>query len=84
MNLSLNGMLGSPVVEAQAAQLGPGQVHGHVVWRVGERSAEVSGLRVVAEQHERHARHEADVFETLPVGTRWSAADAGIREFRWQ
>ena len=62
------GMLGPPVVEAQAAQLRPGQVHRHVVRRVGERPAEVPGLRVVAQQHQGHARHEADVFQPFEIG----------------
>ena len=61
------GMLRAPVVVAKPAELGAGQVHGDVVRRVGERAAEVAGLGVVAEQRQRHARHEPDVFEPLFV-----------------
>ena len=60
-------MLGPPVVEPQAAELRPGQMRRDVVRRVRQRSAEVPGLRVVAQQHQRHAGHEADVFQALPV-----------------
>ena len=56
-----------PVVEAQAARGRSRQMRGHVERRVGERSAEVSGLRVVTEQHQRHAGHVPDVFESLTL-----------------
>ena len=59
------GMLRAPVVVAKAAEPGPGQVHRDVVGRVGERTAEVAGLRVIPEQGQGHARHEPDVLEPL-------------------
>ena len=37
----------------------------HVVRRVGQRPAEMAGLRIVAEQHQGHAGHVPDVFETV-------------------
>ncbi len=61
------GMLGTAIVVAQSAEVGTGQMHGDVVGRVGQRSAEMAGLSVVAEQDQRHAGHEADVFQTLAV-----------------
>ena len=60
-------MLGPAIVVAQAAEFGTGKMHRDVVGRVGQRSAEMAGLGVVAEQHQRHAGHEADVFQTLAV-----------------
>ena len=59
------GMLRPAVVVAQAAELRPGQVHRDVVRRIGERPAEVAGLRVIPEQGQGHARHEPDVLEPL-------------------
>ena len=61
------GMLGTAIVVAQAAEVGTGEMHGDVVGRVGQGSAEMPGLRVVAEQDQGHAGHEADVFQTLAV-----------------
>ena len=61
------GVLGTAIVVAQAAEVGPGQVHGDVVGRVGERPAEMAGLGIVAEQDQRHAGHEADVFQAFAV-----------------
>ena len=42
-------MLGSAVVISETAEVGPDEVRRYGVGRVGERSAEVSGLGVVAE-----------------------------------
>ena len=67
MNLSPIGMLGTAIVVAQAAELRPHQMDRHVVGRVGQRSAEVPGLRIVAQQHQGHAGHEPDVFQALLV-----------------
>ena len=61
------GMLGAPVVVAQAAGLGAGQVQGDVVGGVGEGAPEVAGLGVVSQQSERHGGHEADLLEALRV-----------------
>ena len=61
------GMFGTAIVVAQAAEIGTGQMHGDVVGRVGQRSAEMPGLGVVAEQDQGHAGHEADVFQTLAI-----------------
>ena len=61
------GMLRAAVVVAKAAELRPGQMHRDVVGRIGERPAEVAGLRVIAEQGQGHARHEPDVLEPLFV-----------------
>jgi hypothetical protein len=57
------GVLGAAVIVAKAARLGAGQMDGDVIGSVGERSAEVPGLRIVAEQGEGHTRHEPDVFQ---------------------
>ena len=65
--LVAEGMLGAAIVVAQATELGSGEVRGDVEGRVGEGSAEVPGLRVVAEQHQGHAGHVPDVFETFPA-----------------
>ena len=65
-------MLGAPVVVAEPAQLGPGQVRRDVERRVGQRAAEMPGLGIVAEQGESHAGHVADVFQAAPVvGKPW-------------
>ena len=61
------GMLGTPIVVAQAAEIGTRQMHRDVVRRVGQRSAEMPGLRIVAEQDQGHAGHEADVFQSLAI-----------------
>jgi hypothetical protein len=61
------GMLRAPVVVAESAQLGSGQVRGDVEGRVGQRAAEVPGLGIVAQQGESHAGHVADVFQSLPL-----------------
>jgi hypothetical protein len=52
-------------------------VYRHVVGRVGERAAKMARLRVVTEQRQRHARHEADVFELLPI--LWVQSNYGRR-----
>ena len=65
-------MLGAPVVVAEPAELGPGQVRRDVERRVGQRAAEMPGLGIVAEQGEGHAGHVADVFQAAPVvGRPW-------------
>ena len=46
--LVAEGMLGAAIVVAQAAEFGSGEVRGDVEGRVGEGSAEVAGLRVIA------------------------------------
>jgi hypothetical protein len=72
------GMLGTPVVEPQSAPLRPGQVRRHVVGRVGERPTEVPGLRVVTEQHQGHAGHEADVFQPFEIGGTLIGGERGV------
>jgi hypothetical protein len=62
------GMLRAPVVEVQAAALATGEVGDDVEWRVRERAAKMTGLRVIAQQHQGHARHEPDVFQPVDVG----------------
>jgi hypothetical protein len=66
-NLVAVRMLGPPNVVPQPAQPRPRQMHRHVIRRVRQRPAEVPGLRVIPQQHQRHAGHVADVFETLPI-----------------
>ena len=61
------GMLGPAIVVAQATELGTGEMHRYVIGRVGQRTAEMPGLGIIAQQHERHAGHEADVLETLAI-----------------
>ena len=73
------GMLRPPVVEAQSTEIGTGQVRRHVVGRVGQWAAKVPGLRIVAQEHEGHARHEPHVFETLPVVRRGQGFNSGQR-----
>ena len=56
-------------------------MRGNIERRIGQRSSEVPGLVIVAEQHERHARHEADVFESLPLFGRerfWRGLDSHV------
>ena len=65
--LVAEGMLRTPVVVAQAAVLGACQVQGDVVGRIGQRSAEVTGLLVVAKQRQGHGRQKAHVLEALAV-----------------
>src|SRR6185437_5675214 len=59
------GMLGTPVVVTESAETRTGQVGAYVVGRIGKRSAEMAGLRVVAEQYHGHAGHETHFVETL-------------------
>ena len=65
--LVAEGMFGAPVIVTQAAELRAGEVRGYVEWGVGERSAEVAGLRIVPQQHQGHAGHVPDVFEAFPA-----------------
>ena len=60
-------VLGASIVEVQAASIAAGEMRDDVERRIGQGSAEMSGLRVVAEQHQRHGGHEADVLELLQV-----------------
>ncbi len=60
-------VLRTPIVEVQPAPIPPDEVRDDVEGRVGQRPTEMTRLCVVAEQHQRHAGHEADVFELLPV-----------------
>src|SRR5262249_34961227 len=61
------GMFRAAIVVVKTAAFAASQMRGDVERRVGERPAKMSGLRVVAEQDQRHARHETDVFELLLV-----------------
>ena len=54
-------------VVAQATHRRTSEVDRDVVGRIGKRSAEVPGLRVVAEQDQPHGGHERDVLEPLAV-----------------
>ena len=65
--LVAEGMLGTAVIVAQAAEFRPGEMGRDVVRRVGERSAEMAGLGIVPQQDQRHAGHEPDVFQTFAV-----------------
>ena len=60
-------MFRAAVVVPQAAELGPDQMQGDVVRRVGKRPAEVTGLGVVTQQHQGHARHEANIFDAVAI-----------------
>ena len=60
-------MLGTSIVVVQPAAVATGEMRDDVERRVGQGPAEMSGLRVVAEQHQRHAGHEADVLELLQI-----------------
>ena len=60
-------MLRATVVVAQAPVFGAREVQGDVVGRVRQRSAEVTGLLVVAEQRQGHGRQKAHVLEALAV-----------------
>ena len=60
-------MLGLAVVVAQSAQLRPGQMHGNVERRVGQRPAKMPCLRIVPEQHQGHAGHVPDVLKALTI-----------------
>ena len=61
------GMLRMAVVIAQSAHIRPRQVQRHGVGRVCQRPAEVSGLRVVAQQHQRHSREEAHILHSALI-----------------
>ena len=73
--LVAEGMLGAAIVVAQAAEFGPGEMGGHVKGRIGQRSAEMTGLRIVAEQHQGHAGHVPDVFQAFAVKRRGQGFD---------
>ena len=60
-------VFGPAVIVAKASALMTGKVGDDVERRIGQRPAEMTGLRVVAEPHESHAGQEADVFHSLPV-----------------
>src|SRR5690606_888980 len=51
----------------QTAPVASHEMRDHVERRVREGAAEMPGLRIVAEQYQRHAGHEADVLELLQV-----------------
>src|SRR4029453_13469828 len=72
-------MVGAPVVIPESAQLGPGEVRGHVERRIGEGAAEMSGLSIVAEQRESHAGHVANVFQPLAL-----VGQLGGRDRQWR
>ena len=55
--------LGFAQVVAQPSQVGPGQVTGDVVGRIGQRPAEVARLRVIPHETQVHRGHEGDVVE---------------------
>ena len=65
--LVAEGMLGTPVIVTQSAQFRSREMRRHVKGRVGQRSAEVPGLRIVPEQHQGHAGHVPDVFQAFPA-----------------
>ncbi len=73
-------MLRAPIVVVQPAPVAAREVRDDVERRVRQRPAEMAGLRVVAEQHQCHAGHEADVFELLQIGksSRSADRDAGV------
>ena len=75
--LVAEGMLGTAVVVAHAAQFRPGQVRRDVEGRVGQRPAEVPGLRIIPEQHQGHAGHVPDVFQAFPVERRVQRFNGG-------
>ena len=60
-------MLRAPIIESEATALGAGEVCGDVVWRVRERTAEVTRLGVVPHQGEGHAGQEPDVFKAREI-----------------
>ena len=60
-------MLGTAVVEAKPAGGRSRQMSRDIEWCVGHRTTKVSGLRVIAEQRQRHARHEADIGQLFPL-----------------
>ena len=71
------GMFGTPVIVAQAAQFRSREMGCHVEGRVGQWSAEVPGLRIVPEQHQGHAGHVPDVFQAFPVKWRLQRFNGG-------
>ena len=60
-------MLRAAIVVVQTTLRAAGKMRGDVEGRIREGSAKMAGLRVIAEQHQRHGRHEADVFHVLLV-----------------
>ncbi len=56
-------MLRPAVIVTQSAVFRTGQMRRNVVRRVGQRSAQMPGLRVIAQQHQGHAGHESNVVE---------------------
>ena len=61
--LVAEGVFGAAIVIAQAAALRPQQVRCNIERGVGERSAEMPGLGIVAQQHQGHAGHKAHIFQ---------------------
>src|SRR5580765_1632958 len=60
-------MLRASIVVAQTTQLRAGEMHRNVVRGVRQRAAEVTGLRVIAKQRERHAGEKPDILQLLFV-----------------
>ena len=61
------GMLGTPVIVAQPAEVRPGEVQRDIVRRVRQRSAEMAGLGIIAQHDQRHAGHVSDIFDVLEI-----------------
>ena len=76
-------VLGVTVVVAQPTGVGARQVECDVVRGVGQRPAEVAGLRVVAEQGEGHGGQKAHLLESFRVvgGHRHRPLERCVRAF---
>ena len=64
------GMLGAAVIEAEPSPVGAGQMCRDIERRVCQGPAKMSRLGVVAQEHERHAGHEAHVFQLSEIARR--------------
>src|SRR5262245_16662458 len=72
-------MLRPAVVVAEATRIGSGKVGCNIEWRVSHRAAKMSRLRIIAEQGQRHASHESDIGQLLPLGWLFD-----VRDGRWR
>ena len=63
-------MLRPAVIETESAVFRTDQMRRNIVRCVGERSAEMPGLRVISEQHQGHAGHVSNVVEQRIVRRR--------------
>ena len=72
------GMFGTAVIEAEPSPVGAGEMRRDIERRVCQGAAKMSRLGVVAQEHERHAGHEAHVFQLSEIARR-SLGDVALQ-----